>query len=184
MADQHLCGQHKTNTTPAPGKINTRITRTKRCCPAPGGTLAKMAVLAHGSPHAGQTGWQHLRYPRPSAMTDLLLTGRFQVRVLAREPTQLCSVSPLTCETAGREGCAMTQAAAARTKIPTTGAWRGRPRARRPRRRGGRPPTSPPSGAGRPWPGCAAANTYDRLRHPPSPPRRPGLASAPVPAGW
>ncbi len=40
----------------APGKSNTRTTRTKRYCPASGGTLAKMAVLAHGSPHAGQTG--------------------------------------------------------------------------------------------------------------------------------
>ena len=40
----------------APGKINTRTTRTKRHCPAPGGTPANMTVLAHGSPHAGQTG--------------------------------------------------------------------------------------------------------------------------------
>ncbi len=38
------------------GKINMRTTRTKRYCPAPDGTLAKMTVLAHGSPHAGQTG--------------------------------------------------------------------------------------------------------------------------------
>jgi hypothetical protein len=40
----------------APGKINTRTTRTKRYHLAPDGTLAKMIVLAHGSPHAGQTG--------------------------------------------------------------------------------------------------------------------------------
>jgi hypothetical protein len=68
------------NTKPAqlgdPGKINTRTTWTKRYCPAPDGTLAKMTVLAHGSPHAGQTGWQHLRHPRSPAMTGLLLTGR------------------------------------------------------------------------------------------------------------
>jgi len=31
-----------------PGKINTRITRTKRYCPARDGTLAKIAALAHG----------------------------------------------------------------------------------------------------------------------------------------
>ena len=40
----------------APGKINTGITRTKRYCPASDGALAKIAPLAHGSPHAGQTG--------------------------------------------------------------------------------------------------------------------------------
>jgi hypothetical protein len=52
--DLPLCG----NTTPTqlrvPGKINTRTTRTKRHCLAPGGTLASMALLAHGSHHAGE----------------------------------------------------------------------------------------------------------------------------------
>jgi hypothetical protein len=81
----------------APGKINTRTTRTKRYCPAPDGTLARMTVLAHGSPHAGQTGWQHLMHPRSPAMTDRLLTGRFQVRVLAREPSPREVCGPLTC---------------------------------------------------------------------------------------
>ena len=47
--DLLFCGQQKTNTTPAPGKINTRTTRTKRYCPAPGGTPANITVLAHGT---------------------------------------------------------------------------------------------------------------------------------------
>jgi hypothetical protein len=85
--DLLLCGNTKPTQLRSPGKINTRTIRTKRYCPAPGGTLARMTVLAHGSPHAGQTGRQHLRHPRSPAMTGLLLTGRFQVRVLAREPS-------------------------------------------------------------------------------------------------
>ncbi len=58
-----FAGNTKPTQLGAPGTINTRTTRTKRYCPAPGGTLARMIVLAHGSPHAGQTGWQHLRHP-------------------------------------------------------------------------------------------------------------------------
>src|SRR5580704_9493768 len=104
-----FAGNTKPTQLRAPGKINTGITRTKRYCPAPDGTLANMTVLAHGSLHAGQTGWQHLRHPRSPAMTSLLLTGRFQVRVLAREPLGAYIVSPLTCGNAGREGCPMTQ---------------------------------------------------------------------------
>jgi hypothetical protein len=49
----HTQNQHNTG---LPRKINTGITRTKRYCPAPDGTLAKIAALAHGNPHAGQTG--------------------------------------------------------------------------------------------------------------------------------
>jgi hypothetical protein len=73
--DLLLCGNTKPTQLRAPGKVNTRTTRTKRYCPAPDGTPAKMTVLAHEIPHAGQTGWQHLRDPRSPAMTDLLLTG-------------------------------------------------------------------------------------------------------------
>ena len=54
--DLLLCGNTKPTQLRALGKINTRTTRTKRYCPAPDGTLAIMAVLAHGSPYAGQTG--------------------------------------------------------------------------------------------------------------------------------
>ena len=49
-------GNTKPTQLRAPGKINTGITRTKRYCSASDGTLAKMSVLAHRSPHAGQTG--------------------------------------------------------------------------------------------------------------------------------
>ena len=51
-----FAGNTKPTQLRAPGKINTGITRTKRYCPAPDGTPAKMTVLAHGSPYAGQTG--------------------------------------------------------------------------------------------------------------------------------
>jgi hypothetical protein len=51
-----FAGNTKPTQLRAPGKINTGITRTKRYCPAPDGTPAKMTVLAHESPHAGQMG--------------------------------------------------------------------------------------------------------------------------------
>jgi hypothetical protein len=54
--DLPFAGNTKPTQLRAPGKINTRITWTKRYCPGSDGTLARMAVLAHGSPHAGQTG--------------------------------------------------------------------------------------------------------------------------------
>jgi hypothetical protein len=54
--DLLLCGNTKPTQLRVPRKINTGITRTKRYCPAPDGTPANMAVLAHGIPHAGQTG--------------------------------------------------------------------------------------------------------------------------------
>ena len=54
--DLLLCSNTKSTQHRAPGKINTRATRTKRYCPAPDGTPANITVLAHGFPHAGQTG--------------------------------------------------------------------------------------------------------------------------------
>jgi hypothetical protein len=61
----------------------------------------------------------HLRQRIAPAGTDLLLTGRFQVRVLAREPSSTAVASPLTCDNAGREGCPMAGIAPSRTKINT-----------------------------------------------------------------
>jgi len=54
--DLPFCGNTKPTQLRAPGKINTRPTRTKRYCPAPDGMPARMTVLAHGIPRAGQTG--------------------------------------------------------------------------------------------------------------------------------
>src|SRR5450755_2072979 len=49
-------GQHSSNTRPAPGGSNTRITRTKRHSPAHVGTPAKMASQAPDRPIAGKAG--------------------------------------------------------------------------------------------------------------------------------
>jgi hypothetical protein len=126
--DLLLCSNTKSTQHRAPGKINTGITRTKRYCSAPDGMVVKMTVLAHGSPHAGQTGWQHLRHLRCPAMTGLLLTGRLGSNPIAGAIPAVI-VSPLTCDNAGREGTVMAHAAPSRSKIPTKSPQSARGRA-------------------------------------------------------
>ena len=74
--------------------IPTENPRTKRHCPAQDGTAAKMALSVLTSLYAGSAGLTPLTARAPPSRTDLLLTGRFQVRVLARELKVLVRESP------------------------------------------------------------------------------------------
>jgi hypothetical protein len=67
--------------------LPTGSPRTKRHSPAHGGTSANMALLALTSLYAGSAGLTPSAALVARAATGLLLTGRFMVRVHAREQT-------------------------------------------------------------------------------------------------
>jgi hypothetical protein len=90
------------NSAPAPGGTHNNP-RTKRHYPAHGGTSANVALLALASLYAGSAGLTPSAALVARAATGLLLTGRFMVRVHAREPARVSIASPLTCDNAGIE---------------------------------------------------------------------------------
>jgi transcriptional regulator with XRE-family HTH domain len=82
-----LWAPHRIPTSPRPRPaVPTKTPRTERHYPAQDGTAANMASLALTSLYAGSAGLAPLTALVARAATDLLLTGRFMVRVHAREP--------------------------------------------------------------------------------------------------
>ena len=91
-ARRGLRAPHRVPTSPRPRPAApTQTPRTERHYPAQDGTAANMALLALTSLYAGSAGPAPLTALVARAATDLLLTGRFMVRVHAREPAK-CSI--------------------------------------------------------------------------------------------